>query len=728
MIFIAPAFAQEVYGVIRDKTGAVVAEAVVTNVSSGDHTHTNQKGEFRLLLSRSDTLLVEKKGYFPSEILALELDEHSANSILMQRDFFSLQEVEVTGVDNPLAQVANVDLTMQPKASSQELLTLVPGLFVAQHAGGGKSEQMFLRGFDLDHGTDIRISSDNMPVNMVSHAHGQGYTDLHFLIPDLIDEIEFDKGPYSLKQGNFATAGYVNFITKKRIEQNQVSIGYGMFNDRQVTGLFKILDTEKQSLYLGSAITKRDGYFEASQNFNRLNLMTRYSAELNESTLLDLSLSTFRSDWDASGQIPQRAVDAGRITRFGAIDSTEGGNTARSDVNLSLVKFLGKDAVLRTSAFVSSYDFELYSNFTFFSRDSLNGDQIRQVDDRLVYGLAVDYEKGFSWNELDFKLLSGAGMRADQAEDLELSYTQNRITTLEHVQLGDLDETNYFGYAGLELNWNRLTLNGGARAEQIRHQYENKLDSLYNPLTTTVGTLLPKISATYAFNESFSVFAKWGQGYHSNDSRLVLSSPNHATLPTATSTDIGFNIKPTGKLLLNVAFWQMFSEQEFVYVGDEGIVEAGNPTIRKGVDFSASYQPFDALFANINVNYTHAREAGNEEVYIPLAAPLTATGNLNLRLKGGFTAAWQARLMGDRAADEANEVVAPGYFVNDLKLGYQWNRVRFTATLSNVFNVEWNETQFLTESRLGNESAPVEEIHFTPGAPRMLFGKMTVCF
>ncbi|MEO1653079.1 MAG: TonB-dependent receptor plug domain-containing protein, partial [Bacteroidota bacterium] len=247
--------------------------------------------------------------------------------------------------------------------TAQEILRRVPGLFIGQHAGGGKAEQIFLRGFDIDHGTDVNLTVDGMPVNMVSHAHGQGYADMHFLIPETIDQIDFGKGPYYAHKGNFNTAGYVDFETKNRLDNSLVKLEYGRFNTFRSVGLFNLVNTEKNNAYLAAEYTLTDGPFDASQNFTRFNLMGKYTGQVSSRDRFSLLVSHFTSKWDASGQIPNRAVDAGLIGRFGAIDDTEGGSTTRTNVMGEFIRNLNANTFLKSHAFYSHYTFELFSNF-----------------------------------------------------------------------------------------------------------------------------------------------------------------------------------------------------------------------------------------------------------------------------------------------------------------------------------------------------------------------------
>jgi outer membrane receptor protein involved in Fe transport len=216
----------------------------------------------------------------------------------------------------------------------------VPGLIIGQHAGGGKAEQIFLRGFDIDHGTDININIDGLPVNMVSHAHGQGYADMHFIMPEIIENVTYGKGPYDADRGNFATAGYVSFKTKDNPDHSFFSTEYGSFNTRRTAGLYNLISSQNESAYIASEYLLSDGPFESTQAFNRFNLFAKYTKRLENNDKLSIWASRFTSRWDASGQIPNRAVESGVISRFGAIDDTEGGNTSRSNVVLQYAKYL----------------------------------------------------------------------------------------------------------------------------------------------------------------------------------------------------------------------------------------------------------------------------------------------------------------------------------------------------------------------------------------------------
>ena len=330
------------------------------------------------LLNSSDSISVSCVGFQTKSVLLSSLTFANKTAIIyLQQKVSSLSEVLInTNSNNKIFKtISDLDIHLRPINNSQDVLRMVPGLFIGQHAGGGKAEQIFLRGFDLDHGTDISISVDGMPVNMVSHAHGQGYADLHFVIPELIEGVNFNKGPYFAEKGNFTTAGFIEFKTKDYLEKNFVKIEGGQFSTfRGVVGvnlLKKTGDKRNQSLYFASEGSYSKGYFENPQDFNRFNGTLKYHGEINEINSLTASFTSFYSKWNASGQIPNRAVKEGVLGFYGAIDPNEGGETSRHNANIELLSNLNNGDSFRNQLFYSKYNFSLYSNFTFFKENTL---------------------------------------------------------------------------------------------------------------------------------------------------------------------------------------------------------------------------------------------------------------------------------------------------------------------------------------------------------------------
>lgn len=713
--------AQQIKGHVYNNNQPLSA-AYIYNLNTEAHAHTAENGYFVLENNKvGDTLSVSLLGFKKQEIILGQQDFNETLSIDLDSKIFQLDELVLTEQKNVLNTLAKVDLQTTPINSSQEVLRKVPGLIIGQHAGGGKAEQIFLRGFDIDHGTDVSINVDGIPVNNVSHAHGQGYSDLHFVIPETIDNINFGKGPYYAQAKDFTTAGYIDFKTKSSLESNLVKVSYGDFNTIRTLGLFNLTDrNSKSNAYAGIEYIETDGPFNTSQNFNRLNLIGKYTTLIENKNKVSATVTHFTSRWDASGQIPVRAVESGQINRFGAIDDTEGGNTSRTNINLEHKLFASDDMTVKSNAFYSYYDFELYSNFTFFLDDPINGDQIKQKEERSIFGFNTEIKKQNAFNSSIIVTTSGFGLRHDRVDDVELSHTLNRNTTLNYIQLGDINQTNAFGYFKAEFDLGKFKVTPGLRLEYFKFLYNDALTESYETLSETKTALLPKLNVQYNQNNNLQWFLKSGIGFHSNDTRVVVSQAGKDVLPKAYGVDFGNVWKPTKDLVINTTAWYLFLEQEFVYVGDAGIVEPSGKTERLGLDLGVRYQLNDYLYFNTDATLTKARsvEDNNGEDYIPLAPSFTLVGGLALNDYKGFSGALRYRFLDDRAANEDYSVTAEGYFVTDFNLNYKVSsNLTLGIAIENVFNTEWNETQFLTESRLQNETESVEEIHFTPGTP-----------
>ncbi len=713
-IFSFTAKAQSVSGIINNADGKPLSDVLIRNLVSKTHAHTDIQGKFTLEQTKeNDSVEVSKRGFTTQK---LKISSENFLSVQLEEKPFLLEEVTISNNLKYLNTISKIDLEIQPISNSQDLLRKVPGLFIGQHAGGGKAEQIFLRGFDCDHGTDINVTVDGMPVNMVSHAHGQGYADLHFVIPETVDNIDFDKGSYFADKGDFTTAGYVGFNTKNALQNSSLSFEGGQFDTFRTVALFNLLNKENQSAYFAGEYMMTDGYFDAPQNFNRINLFGKYSAKMNNGDRLALSVSHFKSQWDASGQIPDRAVNDGTISHYGAIDPNEGGNTGRTNFNLQYDAVIDENAKIKNTAYLSKYDFELYSNFTFFLNDPVNSDQIKQKENRTIVGFQSEYDNKISDKWL-FKL--GAGLRNDNNKDVELSHTVNRKTVLDYLSLGTVNQTNLFTYSSFDFTSGKWLINSGIRLDYFKFGYEDQLASSYTNQTQTKAIVSPKLNFLYTQNSQLQYFLKLGKGFHSNDTRVVVAQKGEKILPETYGADLGINWKPFPRMIINSAVWYLYLAQEFVYVGDEAVVEPSGKTERKGFDFGFRYQLTNWLFWNTDYTYTHARSIdepkGND--YLPLAPVHTVMNGFSVKGLKGFSGSLRTRFLGDRPANENNSVIAKGYYITDFSVSYQIKKVSIGVNIDNIFNKKWKETQFLTESRLANETDPVEEIHFTAGTP-----------
>ncbi|GGP02778.1 TonB-dependent receptor [Cloacibacterium rupense] len=731
-------FSQNLKGiyVLNENTKTPISSVLISNSDNSFQKNSDENGFVNLqnFTSENQKIYVSGIGY--------EKEEFDLDSIKKEKDFgyiflnpkiVSIAEIQLknSAKNNIFQTISDLDIHLRPINNSQEILRSVPGLFIGQHAGGGKAEQLFIRGFDVDHGTDVNISVDGIPVNMVSHAHGQGYADLHFVIPEFIDKVNFDKGPYFAEKGNFTTAGFVDFKTKDFLENNFAKLEVGQFKTyRGVLGLNLLKnskDVKNQSLILATEAYFTDGYFDNPQEFNRFNGMLKYHGKLNDNNFLTAYFSGLSSKWNASGQIPDRAVEDGTIGWFGAIDANEGGKTSRYNFNANLKSYLKNGGKLTNQIYYSKYLFELYSNFTFFLNDPINGDQIRQKEDRNLYGFNSTYEKSTQLFGLKSETIAGIQLRYDDVNDLELSRTKDRNITTEQLKFGDVDEVNLgaFWSQKIALNQN-FDITPSIRFDYFNNRYNDKL--LNQKLKSNSNIFSPKLRMNYRLNENVQFYSYFGKGFHSNDTRVAVLENGKKVLPPALGTDFGGIFKIGKKLILQSAVWYLWLDQEFVYVGDEAVVEEGGKTERMGIDITARYEIYKNWFADFNLSLAKPRSLGvpSGENLIPLAPKLVSTGGVTYRKETGFNGSLRYRLMGDRPANEDNSVVAKGYFVWDGTVNYTSKNWELGVSVQNIFNVKWKETQFDTESRLYNETSPVSEIHFTPGTP--FFSKLSFTY
>ncbi len=725
--------AHDINGSILSEDHTPLSGVGVYNKTTGAYTYSNVSGYFELDdISTGDHIYFYSLGFHNYQLTITQGHLDSTVQIIMEEAAVSLDQVILVSKVNALSQFVNVDIKTNPVKSSQEILRKVPGLIIGQHAGGGKAEQIFLRGFDIDHGTDIAISVDGIPVNMVSHAHGQGYADMHFIIPETIDNIDFGKGAFYAQKGNFNTAGYIDLHTKDKLENNLVSIELGQFNTLRNLAMLKVLERTHHNAYIASELLLSDGPFTSPQNFNRINVMGRYAYNNRSDQELRISISHFQSKWDASGQIPQRAIDQGLIGRFGAIDDTEGGNTSRSNFLMNHKKQLNEHASITSKAYVSAYDFELFSNFTFFLEDPENGDQIRQKENRTLFGVETKYLHSIHVGDHDSQLKyeAGVGFRYDDINKVQLSKTKNRKELLDRLAYGNIDEFNGYGFFDLTYKKNHWTFNPGLRIDYFKFDYENLLTGDYDLKSENKLFLGPKFNLLFSASQMLQLYLKSGIGFHSNDTRVVTANNGEKILPAAYSVDLGTIVKPIDQLVLNATLWSLFLEQEFVYVGDAGIVEPSGKTRRLGADLGLRYQLNDWLYFNGDINYTFARstEEPQDMDYIPLAPDLTSSLGLSFRDLNNFSGSLNTRYIKNRPANEDNSIVAEGYTVVDFNVNYALKNWSVGLIVENLLDTKWNETQFATESRLFNEPSSVEEIHFTPGSPFYLRGKISVKF
>ena len=715
-------------GKVVDAISRQPLEAALVTDAKTPALKTTTDGNGSFTIKTNGEVIVSSIGY---KAVSITLANKDANIITLQPDAIRLKDVVLeSNAANKFSTVSKIDLDLKPVKNTQELLRLVPGLLIAQHAGGGKAEQIFLRGFDVDHGTDVKVSVDGMPVNMVSHAHGQGYADAHFIIPETINNIDFGAGPYYAQQGDFNTAGYVSFSSYKNIANSRIQVEGGRFNSFRTLAMVDLFkkNKDKQSAYIAADFNYTDGPTLAKQNFKRLNIFGKYNLSITDNTKLTASLSTFTSKWNASGQVPDRAVNDGTISRLGSIDPTEGGNTERHNANLVLSHQFKNGANWENQAFYNRYKFNLYSNFTFYLNDPLNGDEIQQAESRNIFGYATKLNHKYFLGNKILQSTYGAGLRHDATKDSRLSNAVSR-KFLSDIKLGNIKETNVYAFMQQQLNTGKWLFDAGVRVDYFSFGYLDKLNTAQQP-SQQKAIVSPKLNIQYTINKQVQLFVKAGKGFHSNDARVVVENDGKQILPAAYGTDFGVILKPTENMLINIAAWYLHLDQEFVYVGDAGVVEASGKSKRQGIDITSRFQFTKNIFANANFNFTKPRAVGEPKGadYIPLAPTFTSVGGLYYKAQKGFNGGINYRYIKNRPANEDNSIVAKGYFLLDASVNYTRPKYEIGLAFENIFNIKWNEAQFATESRLRNEPAPVTELHYTPGTPFFARIKLAVFF
>ncbi|HEY0176681.1 MAG TPA: TonB-dependent receptor [Pedobacter sp.] len=723
-------FAQQknIAGKVVDSISHLPLNGITVSLAPGNRTDiTDESGRFyfKEVPSSFKTIKISGVGYQKRTIAIADYKNMQVISISQQQ--MQLSDVVINGNStNPYKLLSESDIKMRDISNSQEVLRMVPGLFIGQHQGGGKAEQIFLRGFDNDHGTDISLNVDGMPINMVSHAHGQGYADSHFIIPETIESTTYKKGPYDAEKGDLATTGFVDFHTANTISNNTVKVEAGQFDTYRILGMVNLLNDKakvnNQSWYAASEYRYSNSYFDNPQHFNRFNFFTKYHGQLSEQNWLTVSASTLYSKWNASGQIPESAVNAGVVPFYGALDPNEGGLTSRTNVNAQLLTTLDNHDLIKNQLYYSRYKFDLHTNFTFFLVDTLNGDEIRQRESRNLYGYKGSYQHEGYLGNVKVTTELGLNARLDETLNSELSHTINRYTVINPIKLGDITEFSAGAFLNETFRLNeKFTVNAGLRFDQFYYKYNNKLAGdttlkgagIYKANNNIIS---PKLNFYYQATGKTQFYLFLGKGFHSNDARVVVAETGSQTLPAIYGADLGTVFKPAKDLIVNAAVWYSYLQKEFVYAGDGGTVDFSGRTRRVGFDLSTRYQPLKSLYFDVDLNYAHGRalDAPKGEDYIPLAPVWSTTGGVTYMLKNGFNGSLRYRYLGNRAANEDNSLVATGYFVNDLVLNYTKSRYEIGLTISNLFNVQWKETQFETITRLKGEQ-PVDGIAFTPG-------------
>lgn len=647
-------------------------------------------------------------------------------------------EVVVSGKRKPAAAsaltVTGGELKLRPRLRPADILEVAPGLLTVQHAGGGKANQYFLRGFDIDHGTDLALSVDGVPVNMVSHGHGQGYADLHFLIPELVSSLDVYKGPYDARFGDFATAGAVNMKLADHFHESQVSFTSGQYGIFRGLGIVsREIGDDWRFLVAGEAYSQ-DGPFDNEEDLSRFNVVLRATHDPTPLSSLTLTWMSYSGRWNASGQLPLREVEAGRLDRFGTLDPFEGGETQRHSGSLRFRAQHDKGDV-NVLIYGIRYNWSLFSNFTFFLNDPESGDMIEQTDDRTIAGLDARTRFHHHLGPVRLETTVGAQARVDAIDNaLYHDIARERLSTTVDAHINQTGLGLYVDERAQLTKW--LTLRGGVRLDRADVSVEDRLDNpniVGDRAAGSEGATLvsPKGSVTLSPLSWLDLFVNFGRGFHSNDARGAVRSASPATLLVpATGYEAGARAQPWKPLTLSAAAYRLDLDSEQVFVGDEGTTEPSDPSTRMGVELAARLYFGRWLFADAAATFNKAvfRPNSGNAGAVALAPTRTITAGAGFRAPFGTFGSLRVRHIGPRPATEDERITAEGWTIFDARLGHRRGPVELALEAQNLFNSEWREVQFATASRLQNEAAPVEEIHFAPGWPFTFRGTLTAYF
>ncbi len=540
--------------------------------------------------------------------------------------------------------VRDRDFALRPIGSVQDILRVTPGLVMVQHSGGGKANQYFLRGFDADHGTDVALSVDGIPINMVSHAHGQGFADTNFIIPETVERVEISKGPYFANQGDFATAGAVNLVTRNGFEHSSLGFGVGGSPGNGSPSYRGLLIAspkwDKAQAMFAAEVGRQDGPFDNPDGWDRYKLFNKVTLPLSPVSSLTFGESSYSGNWHGSGQIPSRAVDQGLVGRYGSIDPSEGGNSARHQVFVSYKLRPTEDSEVNALAYAGTYRFNLFSNFTLYLNDPENGDEIEQVDRRTFYGGTVNYRVVHEIEGVRFDTTIGSTLRSDDIHE-ELWHAAQR-SRLDQLRGNNVSETLLGAYLNEELTPLRgLRVNLGGRADLLSFAVDNRVltSDPTNPKSgvSAAHQFSPKASAIVSpidqKDAQLDVFLNWGHGFHSNDVRGVFASPAVTPLTRAVGEEIGARTRLWNRLDFAATGWLLDLNSETTWGGDDGTTNVGPATRRYGAEFESRYEFTPWLAADGAITFTHSQFSSDNENGggLALAPKQTWSGGLSAR-------------------------------------------------------------------------------------------------
>ncbi|HWN07613.1 MAG TPA: TonB-dependent receptor [Steroidobacteraceae bacterium] len=627
--------------------------------------------------------------------------------------------------------VLHEQLENRPLLRTGEILELVPGLVVTQHTGDGKANQYFLRGFNLDHGTDFLTRVEGMPVNMPTHAHGQGYMDLNFAIPELIERVTYHKGTYYPELGNFSAAGAAEFRYFDRLPPVlSLTGGEDEYLRAVAAGSLPFAGGD---LLVALEYNTTDGPWELPQDLRKANGVARYSRATDEGAW-SVDLMAYDGEWTATDQVPLRAVEDGTIGRFGFVDPSSGGETHRYSVSGQGHRAFGARR-LDWSAWAMDYRLELFSNFT-YALDPVNGDQFEQFDDRQVLGGSLEWSQPLD-ADARWQLRTGVELRHDDIAPVGLYLTtaRERHDTIREDQVR---QAQVGAWAGLETRWTeKFRSEAGLRYDTI--DYEVASDLAANSGSGSDALASPKLSLVFGPWRETELFVAAGQGFHGNDIRgaTIAVDPSDGVTPVdpvtplveADGMEAGLRTAIIPRMQLALALWQLKVDSELLFVGDGGATEASRPSRRRGVELGLYARPTDWMIVDADLAWSEPRFRDDDPAgdRIPGAVERVASLGVTFDLDGGWYGGARLRYLGPSALIEDDSVRAPGSTLVNLEAGRRFTeRLKVTLGIYNVFDEDASDIRYFYESQLPGEPAPVADVHVHPVEPRT--ARLTVDF
>ncbi|MGE0158205.1 MAG: TonB-dependent receptor [Gemmatimonadales bacterium] len=621
------------------------------------------------------------------------------------------------------------DLRVRPLLRAGELLETVPGMILTQHSGGGKSNQMFVRGFNLDHGTDFSTKLEGMPINLPTHAHGHGYTDLNFLIPELVDHVEYSLGNFYAEIGDFGSAGGAEFRLRRSLNEPILLAGFGENGYRRVVAGASTPLGSSGTLLAGGELEGNDGPWDLPEDLQKLSGMLRYTHEGATSTFSILALG-YDNEWNASDQIPRRAVENGTIGRFGNLDSSLGGASSRYSAIASWNRATASSSQ-KVEVYGAYYELDLFSNFTYELDDPADGDQFRQQDHgRTIVGANLAHLQPFQLAGREHTVTLGAQLRGDMGE-LTLSRTRQR-TLVSTIRNDEFTQWSGGAYAELKSPWSdvfRTTL--GLRADA--YAFDVTSDLAANTGTSGDQIVSPKLSLAFGPFAGTELYVSGGLGFHSNDARGTVTTIDPATgdptepvdaLVRSWGGELGARSQPVAGLNSTLSLWALKLDSELLFVGDAGTTEPSGATRRMGVTFANFYRITDAWSADLDVSFTKARlldvPAGEDRIPGALERVVAAGFGYEPAGNGPFGTV-RLRHFGEYPLIEDNSVRSDASALVNLSAGYKLGSARVTVQVLNVLDEADSDIQYFYTSRLpGEPPEGVDDVHFHPSEPREL--------